>query len=394
MIDVDVQMHRISDCIVCGGDEFDTVYHRDGYVSSSPTHRLTMDIQYDLCNRCGLVFMNPQLDQVCWNEYLQHVSFTALSEPTVEACKRRFQPHELAYLDRHISSPARALEIGCGDGHLLFYLKQQYGHTVSGIDLSRTYVDYAVTELGLDVRQCQFEKLDAEDGSYDLVVSKHAFEHMSDPFQSLLKVGRVLSDEGVFMLEVPSIHYPSFSIRDMFSAHNYMFSPETIRMLIARAGFEIIDSVEGGGLTYLLKKGEPEQISYDSSVALARSSLEKSLERYNRTFSVASERINQFVERCREKGYQAAVFGSGEHTLGLFELFDFDGCDIRFILDSNRQLSGTERYGYRVIHPDQLEHHPVDAILISSDAYQTEMVEQLAAIGYRGQVETIYLDGS
>lgn len=379
-------------CLVCRGSDLETVYERPGYTLSTPTHKLSFDLRYQVCRDCGLVFMNPQLDQSCWNAYIQSAVFTVMRQQIDPvACARKLRPFESDCLDGFLQPGMRALEIGCGDGLLLYHLHHHYGSETFGIDLSETYCRYVREHLQLEVAHLAVEELAAPDGSYDLIVSKHVFEHLCDPLEALKKVRRLLKDDGLFLLEVPSVDAPLLSLRDMFAAHNVLFSPVTLRNTLARAGFRIEACVEGPELAYVLRKGAAGEPG-DSDYARVGAFLQEEVRKYRSFYQGVSDRIETLLRRWRDTSARVAIFGSGEHTFSLLTEFDFSGCDIRYLLDSNRHLCGTRRYGCPIVHPDELAQLPVDDVLISSYAYQEQMAAQIAAMQLPVSIHTLYSD--
>ena len=80
---------------------------------------------------------------------------------------------------------ASVLDLGCGDGLLLSFLKEN-GITGKGLDISEEGVEKAKSK-GLDASVFDFnEKLPFPDGIFDVVVSLDVLEHLYDP-ENLIK---------------------------------------------------------------------------------------------------------------------------------------------------------------------------------------------------------------
>lgn len=377
-------------CLTCGDAHLKSVYERPGYTLSTPTHKLTFDLSYKVCTCCGLVLMSPQLSQSCWDQYILNACFTTLEPVDLQKEKAKLTDLERSFLDAHLGPQSRVLEIGCGDGHQLYWMSRTYGCSTFGIDLSRKYCEYVREELGLEVANISLEHLDVAEKTYDLIFSKHVFEHLCDPLEGLHKARTLLADGGAFILMVPSVEAVTYSLRDMFAAHNYLFCPVTLRNLLTRAGFAVESCIEGTELLYILRKAQPDEQFFVGDYERVRRSLDRSVSRYEKIFSGAIERVKGFIERWRSSGAALVIFGSGEHTFSLLETFDFSGCDIRFLIDSNRSLRGSMRYGYRVLHPEDLAGESFDEILISSFTYQEEIARQLQGLGVQARICKIY----
>lgn len=101
---------------------------------------------------------------------------------------------------------ARALDLGCGGGHVAFRLSPLVGEVVA-YDLSENMLaavaeEAAQRRLGnLVIQQGAVERLPFPDASFDLVVSRYSAHHWSDFAAGLAEARRVLKagGEAVFM---------------------------------------------------------------------------------------------------------------------------------------------------------------------------------------------------
>lgn len=92
-----------------------------------------------------------------------------------------------------IPASARVLDVGCGDGALLYHLSHFKGVDARGIEISRDRVAACLTQ-GLSVIQgdAEVELRDYPTGSFDCVVLSQTIQAVRDPrgmLQTLLRVG-------------------------------------------------------------------------------------------------------------------------------------------------------------------------------------------------------------
>jgi SAM-dependent methyltransferase len=99
---------------------------------------------------------------------------------------------------------ARALEVGCGPGHLSILLAKNDGFDVTGLDLDPAMIERAranAERVGPDERLPSFvvgdvAALPFSARSFDVVVSTFSMHHWSDPPAGLAEIGRVLRPGG------------------------------------------------------------------------------------------------------------------------------------------------------------------------------------------------------
>ena len=146
-------------------------------------------------------------------------------------------------LPRYVPN-GRALDIGCGSGTFLAALKS-FGWRTVGIEMNEQAANLARKRFGLDVRQGMIEDLPEMAGKFDYVNISHVLEHIYEPQAFLQKVKDVLAPDGIVYFELPNFEsYGRRTSREFWypwetPRHVYMYSPETLRKQLAKAGFAI-----------------------------------------------------------------------------------------------------------------------------------------------------------
>jgi 2-polyprenyl-3-methyl-5-hydroxy-6-metoxy-1,4-benzoquinol methylase len=118
-----------------------------------------------------------------------------------------------AALVRRFAPPGdgRLLEMGCGLGHLLGLLQDDF--QAVGIDL----IDYSIEQTRHNAPRADAYQLDVSDiadefqpGTFSVVVALHLVEHLPDPEQTIRDVNRLLQPGGVFLYATPQ---PTYTLR-------------------------------------------------------------------------------------------------------------------------------------------------------------------------------------
>lgn len=133
--------------------------------------------------------------------------------------RRRFG-EDLALADLFTPPGTSILELGSVPPLITAALART-GRAVIGVDIAPDRFKTCITELGLDVRPCDFETepLPFEDGAFDAVMMNEVFEHLRiDLFATMREVHRVLRPGGHLLLSTPNMAsargYANLLLRD------------------------------------------------------------------------------------------------------------------------------------------------------------------------------------
>jgi 2-polyprenyl-3-methyl-5-hydroxy-6-metoxy-1,4-benzoquinol methylase len=138
----------------------------------------------------------------------------------------------------------RLLDVGCGSGDWLMFMRG-LGWQVSGNDFDANAVKTAQGR-GLDVECASLEQQKHPGGAFDAVTLSHVIEHVPDPVQTLAECRRILKPGGKLVLFTPNASSLSHRVfkndwRGLEPPrHLHVFSTESMRPLLERAGFQNI----------------------------------------------------------------------------------------------------------------------------------------------------------
>ncbi len=149
------------------------------------------------------------------------------------------------------ASPGRALDVGCGHGGFVAFLRS-LGFDASGLELSPSVVEFARATFGVPIEVGRLEdRLDITSSSLDLVVVMDVLEHLPDPPATLRRVADVLRPEGLIFFQTP--RYPEGASRaeleardDLFlrmlvPEHLYLFSRSSVQRLLQQVDVGIVE---------------------------------------------------------------------------------------------------------------------------------------------------------
>ncbi len=145
----------------------------------------------------------------------------------------------------------RVLDAGCGDGSILFALKNHFDIAIVGADFSEAaLVNAAKNSIrkghGLETHKADTRNLPFEKNSVDKIFSLGVIEHLSDPENAVAELARCLKPNGVLILMTPNKF--SFGrldrlIKSFFGiwkfGHQDEFSTEELSTMVLKTGLII-----------------------------------------------------------------------------------------------------------------------------------------------------------
>lgn len=140
--------------------------------------------------------------------------------------------------EQYISPDSVVLDVGCGGGYLLeaIQCRKKYG-----VEINEAARNVANAK-GIICEEC-IDNIPSD--SVDIIISNHCLEHVTNPYEMLVGLKRVLHKNGKVIFVVPNEN--SFQInendRDM---HLYTWNPQQLANLFSVAGYKVVraDSIK------------------------------------------------------------------------------------------------------------------------------------------------------
>jgi SAM-dependent methyltransferase len=141
--------------------------------------------------------------------------------------------------------PGAGIDVGCGTGDLAAALIAR-GWQMSGIEPSAPAAERA-RERGVDVHTGTVADAKLEPQSLDVAVLQQSLEHTVDALNDLIRLREALRPAGLIVISVPNFGcWQSRRLRSRWfhldvPRHRAHFTPQGLRRLLLRAGFEAPD---------------------------------------------------------------------------------------------------------------------------------------------------------
>lgn len=136
------------------------------------------------------------------------------------------------------------LDIGCGSGQFLYFLRSQGYERLTGLDLDSHQVEI-VRQLGIEVHeQTALEFLVRSDNGYDMIVMLDVVEHFTrdEMFPLMREVFRRLRAGGRLIVNVPNAESPTGAASVYGDiTHETAFTSQSLAAMLFCHGFEVVE---------------------------------------------------------------------------------------------------------------------------------------------------------
>lgn len=196
------------------------------------------------CQGCGLVYSSP-----IFGEAAVRALYTDSHDTNVRAgeetnVRRTFQLY-YELVRRHLAGRHRMLDVGCDVGIMLRIARRDGFQELIGLEPNPRAATRAAAVAGCTIFQSFYETTVFPAGHFDLVTLIHVLDHMVDVNRVLAKILHELRPSGLVLAVVHNVgsllsrvmgeRFPPYNV-----GHHYFFSTRTLRLLFARAGFEVV----------------------------------------------------------------------------------------------------------------------------------------------------------
>ncbi len=176
------------------------------------------------------------------------IYFTLTKKNKVDKLQKKIRNIEWDAISSYIKQNTTFLDVGCGTGFAMLKAKEEKNSIVSGIDPDPG--SHGVGRYNNEVNMMSFiqkassEKIPFNDKYFDIVYSSHVLEHVNDENLSLNEMERVLKDDGILILGMPTAFMALISLfsRIIFTTHIrlYIFLRELFTTSLKENLFKLI----------------------------------------------------------------------------------------------------------------------------------------------------------
>ena len=242
-----------TECDLCGSEKASPKF----VLSDWLLERNEVVTQLVQCDECRLIYQNPRptLTEMAdhyppeYESYLPHPERRKASWLLRRAIQYGINKR-CRLVTRH-KRAGRLLDVGCAAGVFLRGMQGQGAWELYGVDISEYAARIAQAQHQLNVHIGTLEEAAFPDAFFDVVTLWDVLEHLHRPAVTLREIHRLLKPEGLVIIRVPNGESIDAKVFQRYWAgldaprHLYVFSPQTLRELLEKNGFDVVDVIYG-----------------------------------------------------------------------------------------------------------------------------------------------------
>ena len=384
-------------CKACASGDLYSFYRvqnvptNDVYVMDSREEAVTYprgEIDLAVCRRCTFI-QNLRFDPGL-------VQYSPRCEES-QAASDRFNEFVEALVsrlvDHHHLVDQTIVEIGCGKGDFLAALCS--GRGVRRIGVDPAYRDYRDQGNALpDIRFVQdvIENHPELVAAADVVVCRHTLEHIADPVDFMRFIRRHMNDTALLFFEVPDAKsvLNRFAFWDIYYEHCGYFCEQSLRQILARAGFRIDELYTGFDDQYLIAEARPAIDTSNDAIDPYHDDIVSLCEQFRDTIIESLEKWRNFLDDAHRAGRRVVVWGGGSKAVALLTTLEIK-LEVDYVVDinphkQNKYLPGT---GHPILAPKTLIAQPADVVVLMNPIYADEVRGELDTLGVHPELYCI-----
>ena len=293
-----------------------------------------------------------------------------------------------------INKNSKILEIASNDGSFIQILKNKFNSFVVGVDPAKnlarkanskkifTIDKYFDSKLALLIKNkfCKF----------DFIFARNVIAHLNEPNSVFKGVEKLLSDDGIFILEVPHLLniLEDNQYDNIFHEHNGFHSLKSINDLCKKNKLKIFDvdkiDSQGGSLRCFIVKSDSNKIIKKKVISFLKYEIKSKLfsttklENFKFKIVKHSKNLFQLIKGLKKKKKKISIYGASGKGQALMQFSHLEKNMIDFVFDKSKLKQGrfTPGTNIKIKSPTKISNKNIDYLLILSWNIKKEIMKQ------------------
>ncbi len=398
-------------CPVCQSLESETIHNLAcGNLDNSKLYPV---VRLKICIHCGHAFNELSQNELDGLNHYYNVEYAPANlnakdikgDRPGSASSLTSDRYDQLYsvLAPHINAQQEILDVGCAMGGFLDYLRQKGFDRLSGVDMTKTYVEQARINNHYKIELGNAESLPFSDHMFDVIVMEQVLEHLVNPARAFQEARRVLKKDGVFCIGVPDAsRYADFYFFDYYwlllREHIQHFDVEHLDLIAMQEGFTMLERRQTAHAVMSERMIMPnlyaifrvsDSVDDMKTIKPGGRKLRQHMTDYinneKSRQSMKSRRIAE-LSKSRKPVY---VWGIGREFLYLYESTGLKNCNIVGLIDANQfKQKSCSVNGMKIVDSgDLLRKASVDSVLVITAIAHTDSIRNAAkTLGVKGDI--------
>lgn len=341
-------------------------------------------ISLNFCKKCKHVqireILNPDL---LFRNYLWETGVSKSNIDLINDLSKKLKKFQ-------IKKESKVLEIASNDGSLLSYFKKKFKCQVLGVDPAKnlnnkkifTIIDYFNRSLSKKIKK-KFKM-------FDFIIARNVIAHVPNPNEIFSGVDNLLTEKGVFIIEVPHLKniIEQNQYDNIFHEHIGFHSLKSIIDLTRKNNLKVfnvekIDSQGGSIRCYICKKNYKKKIQKQVKTILdnerkiglfSSTQLKKFKSKIIRHIS----KLRNLIDNLKKLKKNISVYGASGKGQALLQFSKLDNKKIDFVFDKSKLKENCFTPGtyIKILNPVKIKKINPDFLLLLSWNLKNEILNQ------------------
>jgi SAM-dependent methyltransferase len=347
------------------------------------------------CKDCYTVqLLDIVSPSILFKNYYHYV--TGANIPMVE----HFREMAAGILDKfHFTDDSLVVDIGSNDGTLLSGFVQKGFSNVLGIEPATNIAEMA-NENGIRTLNDFFNERTANEtaasfGNASIITATNVFGHVDDLENFVKGVRNLLSDEGVFIIEVPHVveMIKKLEFDTIYHEHLSYFSLTSLDNLFKRHGMAVVDvektDVHGGSIRVFVQKSHKESERVKDFLKSEKEfGIDKieTYEKFSRDVEMLRENLIETLINLKKQGFRIVGYGASAKGNVLTNYCKIGPDVIEYISDTTPLKQGRYTPGMHipVVNEERFHKDNADYAIILAWNYTDRILEKEKEFRKRG----------
>lgn len=209
------------------------------------------DYEMAECQQCRAYFLTPnptdELLAIAYDDsYYGGNEDQEKFEGFIEKALSYFRNHRANKIIKLSKKEGRILDIGCGNGQFLDWVKVNSNCEIFGTEMEGSSAQRASKVSGINLKIGELSEKDYPRRYFDVITMFHVFEHLKNPKDYLDIIDQVLKEDGHFVASFPNID--SWQARFFKGKwlhldpprHLFFFKAKDLKHLMKERGYELV----------------------------------------------------------------------------------------------------------------------------------------------------------